>query len=261
MSRVLLIHWKESELPERVAALRKAGCDVTTHSSQAETPALTPAALPEAILIDLSRLPSHGRSLGYVICQKKATRNIPLIFVGGAAGKVAAVRGLLPDATFTTWESVGAALRRAIARPPAQPIVPKSTSGYSGTPLPKKLGADKAETIALLGAPKGFEKLISVPDGPARIRRGGRAPAELVIWFVKSQAELRRGLSTAKKSMADGAGLWACWPKKSSSIKSDLSDGFVRESLLNYGLVDYKVCAIDETWSGLKFARRRTSKT
>lgn len=257
MPRALLLHWKESELPERLARLRSAGWQATTHSTQQEVPKIAPGRPPDAILIDLSRLPSHGRTYGYVFRHLEATRNIPLIFLEGDPAKVRKVRELLPDATYATWAGLDAALRRALTRKPARPIVPRSFSGgYSGTPLPKKLGADKAETVALLGAPQGFEKLL-VTAGKPRILRGSRTPADLVIWFAQSQAALRKGLAAAKKTMAEGAGLWACWPKKSSAVASDLSDSVVRETLLRSGLVDYKVCAIDETWSGLKFARRR----
>lgn len=257
MNRVLLIHWKESELPERVAALRRAGYQVTTHSSQAKAPKLSQSKPPAVILIDLSRLPSHGRTYGYVFRQQKTTRAIPLVFLEGDPEKVGKVREMLPDATYATWKNVAPMLRRAIAEKPKQPVVPKSRSGgYSGTPLPKKLGVDKGRSVNLLHAPKGFEALIR-GDGRSRIRKGGRAPADVVIWFVKKKAELAGRLPMAMKAMTEGGALWLAWPKKTSCVASDLSEGTVRQVALKRGLVDYKVCAIDETWSGLKFARRR----
>ncbi|MBI5764110.1 MAG: DUF3052 family protein [Planctomycetes bacterium] len=140
---------------------------------------------------------------------------------------------------------------------PADFVVPKSTSGYSGTPLPKKLGVDKAETVALLDAPKGFETQIAAGNSRTEIRRGARGTADLVIWFVKTEAKFRAGLKKAKQTMADGGGLWIAWPKKASGVVSDLSEGVIRTAALANGIVDYKVCAIDATWSGLKFARSK----
>lgn len=128
------------------------------------------------------------------------------------------------------------------------------TSGYSKTPLPKKLGVDKGRSVNLLHAPKGFADLIRTDEtGP--IRKGDRATADVVIWFVKSEAELRERIAVAKKAMADGGGMWIAWPKQASGVKTDLNENVVRDAGLRAGLVDYKVCAIDETWSGLKFAR------
>jgi hypothetical protein len=255
--QVLLIHWKESELPDRVAALFRAGYKVTTHSSQATGPTFSAGALPDAILIDLSRLPSHGRTYGYVFRQQKATRAIPLVFLEGDPEKVRSVRKMLPDATYTTWSGLAPALRRAIAKKSKKTVVPVSTSGYSGTPLPKKLGVDGDRSVILLHAPKGFENLIRDRDGGLRIRRGDRGQADVVIWFAKQQAELKKRLAAAKKAIAEGGAMWIAWPKKTSGVRSDLSEDAVRAVALAAGLVDYKVCAIDDTWSGLKFARRR----
>jgi len=135
--------------------------------------------------------------------------------------------------------------------------VPRSTSGYSGTPLPKKLGVDGNRTVILLHAPKGFEALIRANDCTPRIRRGDHGLADVVIWFVKKRAELISRIGSAKKAIADGGSIWVAWPKKSSGVPSDLSEAVVRTTGLKAGLVDYKICAIDDTWSGLKFARRK----
>ena len=134
--------------------------------------------------------------------------------------------------------------------------MPKSASAYSGTPLPKKLGADKAESVMLLHAPTGFEMLICGDDGTPRIRRGGRGQADLVIWFVTSRSELTARIAVVKQSVAEGGGLWIAWPKKASGVVTDVSEQAVRDTGLANGLVDYKVCAIDETWSGLLFRTR-----
>jgi hypothetical protein len=127
-------------------------------------------------------------------------------------------------------------------------------SGYSATPLVQKLGIKPDARIALIGAPAGFRReLVGLPSGVALAARAQGSP-DLVVWFVKSARQLHAGIAGMTRSM--GAGLWIAWPKKSSALASDISETEVRAAGLANGLVDYKVCAINETWSGLKFARR-----
>ncbi len=145
-------------------------------------------------------------------------------------------------------------------KPAAKPVktrVAAASSGYSGTPLPKKLGVDGDRSILLLNAPKEFEATIDDGSGAQQIKRGARGQADVVICFVKSKAELADQLTSAIAAMAEGGGLWFAWPKKASGIVTDLSENDIRDAALPKGIVDYKVCAIDATWSGLKFARRR----
>lgn len=261
MAKIFLVHWKESELPERVSRLKKAGHRVTTHSSQTtDGLRVVKSEMPEAIVIDLSRLPSHGRAVGFAYRQSKTTRSIPLIFVEGAAEKVKRIMGDMPDATYTTWSDVASSIKKAMTKRPTDFVVPKSMSGYSGTPLPKKLGVDKAETVALLDAPKGFETQITGDNTRTEISRGARGTADVVIWFVTTAAKFRRGLKKAIKTMGSPGALWIAWPKKASGVASDLSEGIIRTMALANGIVDYKVCAIDATWSGLQFTRRKNSR-
>jgi hypothetical protein len=148
-------------------------------------------------------------------------------------------------------------VRRAIANPPEQPVVPDSNfAGYSGTPLPKKLGIKAGATVALVAAPDTIEDILGrLPDDTTIVRKP-KAQADVTLWFLNSLSDLERGMT----KMADitGAGrLWICWPKKASGITSDVSQNEVRSRGLAAGLVDFKICAIDETWSGLCFARRK----
>lgn len=148
-------------------------------------------------------------------------------------------------------------------RPVDQPVKKKAVkpapapAGYSGTPLPKKLGVDGDRSVLLMNAPMGFEDLIRDDSGMQRIKRGRSGSADVVIWFVKNRGELDDGLDRAIAAMAEGGGLWIAWPKKASGIVTDVSEDVVRETGLAAGIVDYKVCAIDATWSGHKFARRK----
>jgi hypothetical protein len=195
--------------------------------------------------------------VGSFLRRTKATRNVPLVFVEGAPDKVARVRDLLPDATFTTWKRVGPAIRKAIDRPPAAPAVPSSAmAGYSGTPLPKKLGIRPGATVALLDAPDGFEKTLgALPEGVS-LRHDLRAASDPTILFVRSRRDLARGLDRAAKKV-NGGKLWIAWPKKTSGVETDVSERHVRADGIARGLVDYKIAAIDATWSGLLFARKR----
>ena len=186
--------------------------------------------------------------------QWKATRAVPLVFVEGAPEKVDAVRALLPDAFYTSWPGVAAALREALAGGSRDGVVPGTMAGYSGTPLPKKLGIKPGAVVTLLGAPEGFES--KLPED-VRIVRGARGTCDLILLFVRSRADLGRRLPAAQKALAVQGGLWIVWPKKTSALAGDLTQQAVRETGLASGLVDYKICAVDETWSGLLFAWRR----
>jgi hypothetical protein len=258
VARVVLIHWNEDEARGRLAALRRAGHRVSLArpGSSADLRVLRDDP-PDAFVIDLDRLPSHGRAVATELRQRKATRGVPLVFVGGAQEKITRVRAALPDATFAAWTDIGPALRKAMRIRPAAPIVPGTMSGYSGTPLPKKLGIPPEGHVALLDAPEGFEKSLGSLPVEVRLRRTARgAPARRVMLFVRSRAGLRRRLATATRALDEEGGLWIAWPKKSSGVATDVSQEDVRRTGLASGLVDYKICAIDGTWSGLLFARR-----
>jgi hypothetical protein len=258
MDRIRLIHWNAAEGEERAARLRKAG-----HSIEFETrpdPTLLRRLRddpPSAVVIDLERLPSHGRDVGVALRQYKSTRHVPLVFAGGAPEKVARVRKLLPDAVFTPWSRIRGALRRALAHPPADPVVPGSVmAGYAGRPLAAKLGIKPDQVVGLIGAPEGIERTLGrLPEG-ATLRRGARGRCDLLIWFTRSRAELGRRVDRVAARLESGA-VWIAWPKKGSALAADLTQGEVRRAGLAAGLVDYKICAIDETWSGLLFTRRR----
>lgn len=130
-------------------------------------------------------------------------------------------------------------------------------AGYSGTPLPRKLGVKPGTTLALLGAPTGFMTTLG-PLEDVRIRTSQRGGWDLLILFVTSRADLERRLPAIVKGLEDRS-FWLAWPKRSSGVPTDLTEDVLRAVALPLGVVDYKVCAIDSVWSGLKFARRATS--
>jgi CheY-like chemotaxis protein len=257
MARVMLFHWNADEAKERAARLARLGHEAVIPLLRSGADFKTIAAdPPDAFVIDLSRLPSHGREVAAALRERKATRTVPIVFVDGDPEKVARVRALLPDAAYTDWKRLRAVLRAALRRPPAAPVVPGPMAGYSGTPLPKKLGIKPGSVVALRGAPAGFEQTLGrLPEGVRMTRTARRADRTLL--FVRSRAELARRLPGAARALAAGQGLWIAWPKQASGVKSDLSERHVRERGLALGIVDYKICAIDATWSGLLFAKRR----
>ena len=128
-------------------------------------------------------------------------------------------------------------------------------AGYSGTPLPKKLGIKPGTRYSLPGAPAGFDATLgAVPEGAHAV--GPRAATDLVLLFIKSAARLAAAIATQARRLPPAGALWIAWPKKSSGVATDLSFDLVRTTGLAAGLVAVKVCAVDETWSGLKFVVR-----
>jgi hypothetical protein len=137
--------------------------------------------------------------------------------------------------------------------------VKKPTAGYSGTPLPRKLGIAAGSAVAILDAPEGFEALLGHLPAGVSLQSGlrGSRPLDVVVCFVTRRARLERRLPEVRRRMAPAAGFWVAWPKKRSGVATDVTEDVVRDVALPTGLVDNKVCAIDETWSGLRLVIRR----
>ncbi len=256
-ARLALAHWNDAERAERSRQLERAGFTVETLSADGAGMKSLRADPPDAIVIDLTRLPSHGRAVAMALRQSKGTRRIPLVFVGGAPGKLDRLKHDVPDAVYTEWDDVAPAARRAMSNPPGDPVVPVSRSGpYSGTPLAKKLGIKENAVVALLEAPRGFEHTLEPLPAGVTFRADLRKPADLIVWFVTSRRDLVKRLKAVRAAIGRD-GLWISWPKKTSGVESDLTEDVIRDAALPTGIVDFKVCAVDETWSGLKFAVRK----
>ena len=130
-------------------------------------------------------------------------------------------------------------------------------AGYSGTPLPRKLGIKPGHRVLALGAPDGFADgtLGELPDGVA-LRTTPRGKADVIVAFHERRAELARRMPRLRELMEPAAGLWIAWPKRASGVPTDLTEDVVRELALENRLVDNKVCAIDDVWSGLRLVIR-----
>ena len=135
-------------------------------------------------------------------------------------------------------------------------------AGYSGTPLPQKLGIGEDDAVALIGAPGWLEDTLAVVPEVAEMRTDldGDTLFDVIVVFVSWRAELEAELGRLREWMAPACGLWVAWPKKAAKVPTDMSDNVVRDVALPTGLVDNKVCAIDETWSALRLVIRRENR-
>jgi hypothetical protein len=132
-----------------------------------------------------------------------------------------------------------------------------SSTAYSGTPLPRKLGLQPGTTLAWVDAPVAAEGLLGPLPESVRVRESLRGHADLVVCFVTERAVLARRVGVLRRVVAPDGAAWVAWPKRSSGVATDVTEDVVRELALPTGLVDVKVCAIDATWSGLKLVVRR----
>jgi hypothetical protein len=129
-------------------------------------------------------------------------------------------------------------------------------AGYSGSPLKKKLGIKEGHRVAFPGAPSEFAALLGeLPDG-VRVRSRVAGPLDVIVFFTKRRAELERRLPTLRRAMDPAGGLWIAWPKRASGVETDVTEDVARDLGYDNLLVDNKVCAIDETWSGLRLVIR-----
>ncbi len=247
--RVLVIHFETAEAARLAERLRRDGidCEPYPHVGLSRIGRIRENP-PDAILIDLSRMPSYGRIMGAELRKQKGTRAIPLVFLEGDPEKTQRVRDWLPDATFTTLPEAGKALAKALkqsAEMPAPPQVERNAAAI-------KLGIAADSVVALLHAPDGFV-LEGLPSG-AHLQAAA-AGADILLLFAKSIAALSRQLPAARLRVEAGSRLWVVWPKRASGAGGDLTAPGIVECCRAIGLSAYKTCAIDETWSACAVGR------
>jgi hypothetical protein len=132
-----------------------------------------------------------------------------------------------------------------------------SPAGYSGTPLVRKLGIKRGARLGLIGAPDGFDQTLGeLPDGVSMRRRASGQPFDVLVAFHSRRSDLERRLPALAQALDPAGGLWIAWPKRASGVPTDVTEDVVRNLALATGLVDNKVCAIDEVWSGLRLVYR-----
>ncbi len=259
MPRVHVFHWNSEEAQPLLANLRAAGYKVDySEKTDPRVFKTIRESTPEAVVIDLSRLPSHGREVATALRGTKATRSIPIIFVGGASEKVAVVREKLPDAVFTTQSKLAADLRLALDSPPANPIVPKQMMDRYATRTPaQKLGIKEGTALALIDPPSDYMRVLDPLPEQVSVLENPDGPCPVTLWFVR---ELGAYLADLPRigNWADRTKLWILWPKQAGSAKpSPITQALIRESALEIGLVDYKICSVNASWSGLLFTRKK----
>jgi CheY-like chemotaxis protein len=253
---VLVIHRKPAAAAERARRLSAEGFDASAY------PVFGPSAFrairadqPDAILIDLTELPSYGRTMGSLLREQKGTRSIPLVFLKGDPEKSARVRELLPGAVFATLPNLRPAILRALRCALPEPSLPQAAP----VPLAQKLRIREGSVVALVGAPAGIRDVLGpLPEG-ARVQKE-IAGAGVILFFVKSAAALGRALAALAPAIESGRTLWVCWPKRTSSQPCDLTANLIRDMASPYNLVDSKLCAIDKTWSATALSKRRSRR-
>ena len=133
-------------------------------------------------------------------------------------------------------------------------------AGYSTTPLTKKLGIKPGAVVAFLAAPPGFEDQLGPLPDDVQVRTHARGKVDVIVFFATRERELARRFPGMARALQPNGGLWVAWPKKTSCVATDLTFDPVQQVGLDYGLVDNKVCAIDDRWSALRFVYRVTDR-
>lgn len=133
-------------------------------------------------------------------------------------------------------------------------------AGYSGTPLPQKLGIKSGAIVVAINAPANYKQLLGKCAREVSFTDRAGAQSDFIHLFVLHRSKLEKHLKDLRRKLADAGTLWVSWPKKASSVPTDVTEDVIREAALPLGFVDVKVCAVDETWSGLKLVIRRSNR-
>jgi hypothetical protein len=273
MGRLRLFHWNADEASPVADILLRAGFEVNYEAKF--TPQLFRSvchAPPDAVVIDLSRLPSHGREVATALRGNKLTRQIPILFLDGAPEKVTIVRQTLPDAAYCQRARLVAAVRRCIKERPENPVVPtQMMDRYATRSTAQKLGIRAGVKVAVVDAPRDYARVIGVlPEAVEFCERacsesgadsGGESSTgcAVTVWFVEEPEAFLTGLPKMRRAAATSK-LWVAWPKKAARRDTLLNETMIRDMAIESGLVDYKICSVNETWSGLCFALKKSGR-
>jgi CheY-like chemotaxis protein len=256
MPRVRLFHWRADETKPLIAALRDGGYTVEYPGDKAngswrslrENP-------PLAAVIDLTRLPSHGRHVAAEIRASKSTRNIPIVFVDGDPEKVERIRKDLPDAVYTSRSRLVSALKRV--KPLADPVVAPRMMNRTDRTTAEKLGIKAGARLALIDPPVDYVRVLGKLPKDVSLEEEPAETLPLTLWFVRDPDAYAAGLAATRKRAVTGR-LWIIYPKgQAGRSPSGLTQGFIREAAIAVGLVDYKVCSVNEVWTGLLFTKKK----
>jgi CheY-like chemotaxis protein len=256
MLRVRLIHWRAAEAAKYLDLLGAAGHKV--EYDERFSPALMRSwreSPPAAFVIDLSRLPSQGREIAIALRQYKATRCTPIVFSQGTDEKIEQTRALFPDAIFCGLPKLKSALRTALANAPKDVVVPDAMmKRYASRSTAQKLGIKAGTAVLLVDPPRDCLAVLGeLPPGVEFVEDDRKAA--VTICFAHEPHALRLRISELR-DVARESKLWICW-RKGKSVDGAISERLIRETGITLGLVDYKICSLNEIWSGLLFARKR----
>jgi CheY-like chemotaxis protein len=258
LPRVCLIYWNVIEAKQKASILESAGYEVDYEPLAPQMLRKLKSNPPAAVVIDLSRLPSQGRDIAISIRHAKATRNIPIVFVEGERQKVKQVKTHILDAFYTGYNQIHIALKEAIAHPPEVTVIPKSIfEAYRHASLVKKLGIKPNTTLVLINSPKDFTKTLGKLPRSVTIQKQLSHQSDLIILFAETLKDLQNRMNKITGKLEPRGKLWIAWRKKTPETATAVTQIRVRKAGLALGLVDYKVCSIDATWTGLLFARRK----
>jgi CheY-like chemotaxis protein len=254
--RVRVIHWRESEAGPLLDAVRNCGFEpeYLPDPNGSEVARAVRNSPPDVIVIDLSRLPSQGREIAVWLRNRKSTRQIPLVFVGGEAEKVAKVKAVIPDAAYADASELGPVLRTACAGRAPNPVVPPSAmERFKNKTAAQKLGIVPSSTVAVIDAPRDYAAVLGdIPEG-VEILEDPDAVQTVTLWFIRDSESMMKGIRRMR-AMASKTKLWLLWRKGPSNR---FREGSIREMGIANGLVDYKICSVNEKWSGILFARKK----
>jgi len=252
VKRIRLIHWKATEAADLCSKLKGAGYAVG-YDEKLDSHAFRGirASPPDAFVIDLSRRPSHGREVAVYFRGQKATRQVPIVFVGDPK-RAEAVRAVLPDAVYTTPTLLRSALRATLEKRSANPVTPvQMMDRYAARAAAQKLGIGEGCHAALIDPPRNYAAAVGPLPCGAALEESPAGICPVTLWFVHDAAAWVQALP-AMRDLAARTKLWLLWRKGSTVTQT-----FLRGSAAAVGLVDYKICAIDKSWSGMLFTRKK----
>jgi hypothetical protein len=254
---IRLISWHD-DVKAKAASLKQAGVQIDAtplirlSGIVSELARLNPAVL----VLDLDKLPSNSREIALALRSSKSASHIPILFAGGAAEKIVRIRSEHPDGDFVSWADARQAMAELLRQPRAIPHVLPHRD-FSATPLLKKLGISAGMEIALIAATDGFEDVLGdLPEDTSLVTRLS-AKTGLALCFVRSFKDLAATLDLLTLRLPKDASVWIVHPKRAGKHHVDFNQNDVRDHGLAVGLVDYKVCSVDDDWSALKFAWRK----
>lgn len=259
MSRIRLLHWNREEAARYLDRLRASGHTVEYEEKfRPELMKLWRESPPDAFVIDLSRLPSHGREIGVALRNSRRTASVPLIFCEGPEEKVAAVRNALPDAACCTLRNLRSTLQNALHNPPRDPVKPVAMMDrYSSRTVAQKLGIRESSTLRVLDPPRDFTEILRpLPEKVEFLEDGSAQTASVTLCFVHDAPSLSETLSRVRTFARNGK-LWILWRKGGQTARGDLTETLLRINALDLGLVDYKICSVNQLWSAMLFSLKR----